>query len=113
MLRVLINQESMVRSGSETPPNNLVVVMAGAVIEESDMNGSGACVPARSARYKHAPRTKRRITLARPNVPRELRDRHILHKTVLTLFSKTKNIYFKHPSPLVSCDPVLSAHNFF
>lgn len=80
----------MVRGGNKTP-NSLVVAMAGAVIEESDMNGSGACVPARSARYKHAPRTKRRITLARPNVPRELGDRHTLHKTVITLFSKKKN----------------------
>lgn len=77
-------------SGSKAPPNSLVMAIAGAVIEESDMNGSGACVPARSARYKHAPRTKRRITLARPNVPRELGDRLTLHKTVITLFSTKK-----------------------
>lgn len=106
-------QELVVGSGNKVPPNRLVVAMTGAVIEESDMNGSGACVPARSARYKHAPRTKRRITLARPNVPRELGDRLTLHKTVITLFSKKKIIYLKHPSPLVSCDPVLSAYIFF
>lgn len=83
------------------------MTIAGAVIEECDMNDSGACVqPPLPERYKHAPRNHGPITLARSTAQQELtwQRTEITKYSLSTLFSEFLKL--KQKSTCVSCDSV-------